>query len=63
MGLDRDEKDLSDRACRIADDLGLRLEKTNGSYALLKDVIEQALTLNTKGPEQRTSCCTGYHSH
>ena len=44
MGLDRDGKDLPDRACRIAGDLGLRLEKTNGSYAVLKDVIEQALT-------------------
>ena len=47
MGLDRDGKDLPDRACRIAADLDLRLEKTNGSYALLKNVIEQALNLGT----------------
>ena len=44
MGLDRDGNDLSDKAWQIAADLGLRLERTKGSYAVLKDVIEQALT-------------------
>ena len=52
MGLDRDMKDLPDKACRIAADLGLRLEKTKGSYALLKDVIEQALAMLDGGPER-----------
>jgi len=46
MGFDRDENDLEKRACQIADDLGLRLERTNGSMAVLKDVIDQALTLS-----------------
>ena len=55
MGLDRDGKDLPDRACRIAADLGLRLEKTNGSYAVLKDVIEQALTLKETEWKRRGS--------
>ena len=45
MELNRDGKDLSDKACQIAADLGLRLERTKGSYAVLKDVIEQALIL------------------
>ena len=46
MGTDPDGKALWDRAGRIADDLGLRLERTNGSYDLLKDTLARALALN-----------------
>jgi len=43
MAFYNDIDDLRPRARKISHDLGLRLEETEGSLAMLKKVIRQAL--------------------
>ncbi len=52
MELGRDGEDLPARARCIAADLDLRLEKTRGSYAVLNNIIEKALALDSAGRDR-----------
>ncbi len=49
MDLGADEKELEDKAGKIADDLGLCLQKTKGSLSLLEKTVFEALGTKTSG--------------
>ncbi len=49
MGLGVDEDELEDKAGRIADDLGLCLQKTKGSLSLLEKTVFEALGTKPSG--------------
>ena len=51
--LGRNKKDLAGKARRIAIDLGLRLERTTGSCALLRDVLGQAMAISSRKASER----------
>ena len=49
MDLGVEENELEDKAGRIADDLGLSLQKTKGSLSLLEKTVFEALGTKPSG--------------
>ena len=48
MGIEDRAVDLPVKAARIAEDLGLKLESTRGSYGMLRSLLDRALDITAR---------------